>query len=63
MIGWIKEVSGIHVDERCKMLFSICKYSDEVYCDIIDMDACHILFERPWQFDVDDKHSGRKNTY
>lgn len=63
MIGWIKEVGGIHVDERCRVPFSIGKYSDEVYCDIVDMDACHILFGRPWQFDVDAKHSGRKNTY
>ena len=63
MIGWIKEVSGICVDERCRVSFSIGKYSDEINCDIVNMDACHILFGRPWQFDVDAKHSGRKNTY
>ena len=63
MIGWIKEVGGIHVDERCRVSFSIDKYSNEIYCDIIDMDACHILFGRPWQFDVDAKHLGRKNAY
>ena len=47
MIGWIKEIDGIHVDERCRVPFSIGKYPDEVYCDIVDMDACHILFGRP----------------
>ncbi|XP_010245764.1 PREDICTED: uncharacterized protein LOC104589222 [Nelumbo nucifera] len=62
-IGWIKEVGGIHVEERCKVPFSIGKYIDEVYCDIVDMDACHILLGRPWQFDADAKHLGRKNTY
>ena len=43
-IRWIKEVSGIHVNERCKVSYSIGKYNDEVYCDVVDMDACHFLF-------------------
>ena len=63
MIGWIKKVGAICLDERCKMPFSIGKYFDEVYCDIVDIDACHILFGSPWQFDMDAKHSGMKNTY
>ena len=44
VIGWIKEVSGIWVHERCKVSFSIGKYNDEVYYDVVDMDASHILF-------------------
>ncbi|KAF2316939.1 hypothetical protein GH714_007125 [Hevea brasiliensis] len=43
--------------------FFIGKYVDKTYCDIVDMDACHILLGRPWQFDVNEKHSGQKNTY
>jgi len=62
MIGWIKEIGGIRVDECCNVPFSIDKYCDEVYCDIVDMNACHILFGRPCQFDVDVKHSSRKST-
>src|SRR5436190_14987279 len=27
------------------------------------MDACQLLFGRPWQYDVDAQHSGRNNTY
>ena len=49
--------------ERCKVSFSIGKYNDEVYCDVVDMDASHILFGCPWQYDVDDKHSSRSNLY
>ena len=47
------------------MSLSIGKYNDEVYCDVVDiyMDACHILFRRPWQYDVDAKHLGRSNLY
>ena len=48
VIGWIKEVGGIRVYERCKVFFSIGKYNDEVYYDVVDMDACHILFWCPW---------------
>ena len=62
-IGLIKEVDVIQVEEHCNISFSIIKYSDEVYCDIFNMDACNILFGRPWQFDVDASHSSRKNTY
>ena len=45
------------------MPFSIGKYHDEIYCDIVDMNAYHVLFGRLWQFDVDAKHSERDNTY
>ena len=62
-IGWIKAVERINVQERCRVSFSIGKYTDEVYCDIVDMDACHLLFGRPWKYDVDAQHSGRENLY
>ncbi|GJQ90212.1 reverse transcriptase domain-containing protein [Tanacetum coccineum] len=39
------------------------KYSDEVWCDVVPMDACHMLLGRPWQFDRKTMHDGYKNTY
>ena len=42
-IRWIKEVDDIQVEDG-KVPFSIGKYFDEVYCDIVDMDACNLLF-------------------
>ncbi|XP_057873714.2 uncharacterized protein LOC131079703 [Cryptomeria japonica] len=27
------------------------------------MDACNLLIDRPWQYDVDARHEGRKNIY
>ena len=44
-----------------KIPFSIEKYHDDLYCDVMDMDVCHVLFEKPWQFDVDAQHSRRSN--
>ncbi|KAJ1697651.1 hypothetical protein LUZ63_006163 [Rhynchospora breviuscula] len=62
-IGWIKAAEKIKVTERCKVPFSIGKYNDEVYCDVVDMDVCHLLFGRPWQFDVNAQDAGRDNMY
>ena len=46
-IGWIKVAEKIEVKGRCKVPFSIGKYQDEVYCDVVDMDACQLRFGRP----------------
>ena len=62
-IGWIKAAEKIEVNEHCKVPFSIGKYQDEVYYDVVEMDACHLLFERPWQFDSNARHSGKDNIY
>ena len=47
-IGWIKAVEKIEVKKKCKVPFSIRKYWDEVYCNVVDIDACQLLFGRPW---------------
>lgn len=52
------------VTEICRVSISIGKhYKSEVVCDVIDMDASHVLLGRPWQFDVDVTFRGRENTY
>lgn len=49
-IGWIKDVGEIRVTCRCNNSFSIGnRYKDEVWFDVVDMDACHMLLGRPWQ--------------
>nr|GMD93444.1 Zinc finger, CCHC-type [Ipomoea batatas] len=63
-LGWIKEGTSVMVTEVCHVPVSIGKsYQDTVTCEVIDMDACHILLGRPWQFDVDAIYHGRQNTY
>ncbi|GJY87489.1 reverse transcriptase domain-containing protein [Tanacetum coccineum] len=39
------------------------RYKDEVWCEVIPMDAAHILLGRPWKFDRKTKHDGFQNTY
>ena len=45
------------------MKFKIGSYQDEVLCDVIPMDICHILLGRQGQFDRHVVHDGHANTY
>ena len=45
------------------MKFKIGSYQDEVLCDIIPMNICHMLLGRPLQFGRHVVHDGRENTY
>ena len=49
MLRWIKSgVENIQVTEQYKIPFSIGKYHDELYYDVVDMDICHVLFGKSW---------------
>jgi hypothetical protein len=39
------------------------RYKDKMWCDVVAMDACHLLLGRPWQYDRSAHLDGRKNTY
>ena len=45
------------------MKFKIGPFIDEVLCDIMPMDFCHILLSRPWKFDRHVVYDGRVNKY
>lgn len=63
-LAWLSRGTTVVVDRRVLVDFSIQgKYSDSVWCDIVPMDACHILLGRPWQFDRAVIYDGRANTY
>jgi hypothetical protein len=51
------------VIKQCLVEFKIGGYRDEIICDVIPMDVCHILLGIPWQFDRNVIHDVRKNTY
>jgi len=62
-VTWIKKGNEVIIDKRCLTSFSIGNtYQDEVWCDMIPMDACHILLARPWKFDKRALHDEGKNT-
>jgi hypothetical protein len=63
-LEWLKKGNEVIVSKRCLVHFSIgTKYKDNTWCDVVAMDACHLLLGRPWQYDRNAHHDGRKNTY
>jgi hypothetical protein len=42
--------------------FKIGGYKDEILCDVIPMDVCHLLLGIPWQYYRNIVHDRRKNT-
>ncbi|GKB96611.1 putative reverse transcriptase domain-containing protein, partial [Tanacetum coccineum] len=54
----------VTVSKHVHVLFSMGNtYKDNVWCNVVPMDACHLLLGRPWEYDRDITHNGRTNTY
>ncbi|XP_020677046.1 uncharacterized protein LOC110095733 [Dendrobium catenatum] len=52
------------VSDLCEVTFSIGKhYVSEILCDVVDMDVCHLILGRPWQYDVGAIYDEQANTY
>ncbi|XP_074315398.1 uncharacterized protein LOC141651593 [Silene latifolia] len=63
-LRWLDKGAELKVDKQCLVSFSIGKnYVDKVLCDVLPMDACHLLLGRPWEFDKSAVHHGKDNTY
>ena len=53
----------VRVTKQVIIPFRIGKYEDEVLCDVVPMQAGHLLLGRPWQFDRRVHHDGFTNKY
>jgi flagellar biosynthesis GTPase FlhF len=62
-LQWLKETVEMMVNKQVEVCFRIGKYEDVVLCDVIPMEASHLLFGRPWQFDRKTNHDGYSNKY
>jgi len=60
-LQWINEDGELTVDKQVKVELSVRNYKDKVLCDVVPMEACHILLGRPWQFDKKTMHNGFTN--
>ena len=38
-------------------------YVDEIVCDVVEIDASHLILGRPWQYDVDATYRCKDNVY
>ncbi|XP_052736725.1 uncharacterized protein LOC128197914 [Vigna angularis] len=61
-LHWLNEDGDITVKNQVKVALSIGNFKDEVVCDVVPMEACHVLLGRPWQFDHNTIHHGLTNT-
>jgi hypothetical protein len=62
-VSWLQKGHQVAVTKKCLVEFKIGGYRDDILCDVIPMDVCHILLGRPWKYDQNVIHDGRKNTY
>ncbi|KAI9174135.1 hypothetical protein LWI28_012455 [Acer negundo] len=63
-LAWLQKGGEVTVSQRALISFSMgTNYKDQMWCDVVDMDACHLLLGRPWQYDRKVYHDGFKNTY
>jgi hypothetical protein len=62
-IQWLNNSGKAKVTRLVRINFAIRSYHDVAKCDVVPMQACHILLGRPWQFNTDCVHYGRSNQF
>jgi hypothetical protein len=62
-VSWLQKGHQLIATKQCFVEFKIRVYRDEILCDVIPMDVCHLLLGNPWKYDINVIHDGRKNTY
>ncbi|XP_016581679.1 uncharacterized protein LOC107879067 [Capsicum annuum] len=62
-LQWLNEYAELKVTRQIVIRFKVGNYKDKVLCDIIPMQACHLLVGRPWQYNRSIKYDGRTKHY
>ena len=60
-LQWLSDYGELVVDKKVLLTFSIGNYVDEVLCNMVPVEARHVLLGRPWQYDRDVAHNGVTN--
>ncbi|KAK7376628.1 hypothetical protein VNO78_34449 [Psophocarpus tetragonolobus] len=55
------ENGDISVNKQVEVKFSIGKYEDVVLCDVVPMDACHLLLGKSWQVERNVNYNEKTN--
>ncbi|XP_074302886.1 uncharacterized protein LOC141637221 [Silene latifolia] len=63
VLHWLDDGNKVKVTKQVKVALTMGSYDDNILCDVVPMDACHVLLGRPWQFDRKVIHRGRSNEY
>ncbi|XP_071912330.1 uncharacterized protein [Coffea arabica] len=62
-LSWLNDGGEVKVTKQALIAFSIGRYKDQVLCDVIPMQASHVLLGRPWEYDRQADHIGLTNKY
>ena len=62
-LQWLNDSGEVRVTKQVVVPFRIGKYEDEVLCDVVPMQAGHLLLGRPWQYDRRVQHDAFTNKY
>ncbi|KAL1189304.1 RNA-directed DNA polymerase-like protein [Cardamine amara subsp. amara] len=62
-LQWLNDSGEMSVCKQVLVPISIGKYEDEILCDVLPMEASHILLGRPWQSDRKVIHDGFSNRH
>eukprot|EP00256_Glycine_max_P069316 XP_025983911.1 uncharacterized protein LOC113001425 [Glycine max] len=57
-LQWLSEDEEIKVTQQVEVCLTIGRYNDRVWCDVVPMDATHVLLGRPWQYDTKAVYDG-----
>jgi hypothetical protein len=49
--SWLQKGHQVTLTKQCLVEFKIGGYRDEILCDVIPMDVCHVLLGSPRQYD------------
>ena len=62
-LQWLNDSDETKVNKQAMISFHIGRYKDEVICDVVPMQACHVMLGRPCQLDKKVIHNGFSNKY
>jgi hypothetical protein len=62
-VSWLQKVHQVRITKQCLVEFKMGGYKDEILCDVIPMNVCHVFLLRSWQYDRNVIHDGIINTY
>lgn len=62
-VSWLPKGHWVLVNEQCQVEFQIGTYKDQVLCDVMCMDVCHVMLSRSWKFKIKVIYDGRENTF
>jgi hypothetical protein len=53
----------VKVTQSARVHFSFGSYHDHADFDVVIIQVCSLLLGRPWEFDTNATHHGRRNAY